>query len=237
MKQCPVCHRDVAIEDAAFCLFCGAELDKKKHVVPEEVKRLLAEADRLKDPVEKHRLLAQAEKDFPGSLEIAQEVLFLGRLHERSSKKLDYSVIKCYLWHMYLTPEAFSAETQNAMRTELVAHPQLQRCLQLAADPDAFMRRYLRRLAGEFVTVFLLGSTHYTKSFFGFRLDTRMGRVLAEPAAQMLGRIHEDEQLEARHRLLFYDALYRAFVTETGGESRWVDALLEKKGYPVPATG
>ena len=233
MKQCPVCHRDAVLQDAVFCAYCGAEFDKLRHVVPDEVKRLLAEADRLKDPVAKHRLLAQAEKDFPASLEIAQEVLFLGRLHERSFKRLDY----CYLWHMYLMPEAFSAETKNAMRKELVSHPQLERCMQLAADPDDFMRRYLRRLAGEFVTVFLMGSTHYTKSFFGFRLDTRMGRVLADPAAQMLCRIREDELLEERHRVLMYDAFYRAFVTETGGESQWVDALLEKKGYPVPAMG
>ena len=38
-----------------------------------------------------------------------------------------------------------------------------------------------------------------------------------------------------QHRTLLCDAFYRAFVTETGGESRWVDELLEKKGYPVPA--
>jgi len=235
MTQCPVCHRKLSVDGAAFCPYCGAALQKNEHAVPEEIKRLLADIQKQKDPLKKHQMLAQAEKQYPDSLEIAQEILFLGRLYERSAKKLDYSVIKCYLWHMYLTPEQFSPEKQNAMREELVNHPHLQRCLALAPDADAFMRRYLKRLAAEFVTVFLMGSTHYTKSLFGFRLDSRMGRVLAEPVSHMLCAIREDEQLDLQNRALLYDALYRAFVAETGGESQWVDALLEKKGYPIPA--
>jgi len=237
MTQCPVCHRDLPVSDAAFCPYCGAALAKTEQAVPEEVRKLLSEVEKQKDPVKKHQLLTEAENRYPDSLEIAQEILFLGRLHERSAKKLDFSVIKCYLWHMYLTPENFSVAQKAVMREELVAHPQLQRCLALAPDADDFMRRYLRRLASEFVTVFLLGSTHYTKTVFGFRVDNRMGRVLAEPAAKMLCGISEDEQLEAQQRVLLYEALYRAFVTETGGESRWVDELLEKKGYPVPRKG
>lgn len=238
MTTCPVCRRELSMADAAFCPYCGAALNTiAKNPVPEEVKMLLAQIDKQKDPAKKHAMLAEAEKQYPDSLEIAEEILFLGRLYERSAKKLDFSVIKCYLLHMYLTPQAFSEETRNAMREELISHPHLLRCLQLAPDDDAFMRRYLSRLASEFVTLFLMGSNHYTKSMFGFRLDSRMGRVLAEPAADMLCAIRSDEALEARQRALLYDALYRAFVTETGGESRWVDALLEKKGYPIPSKG
>ncbi len=236
MTQCPVCLREIAAEDAAFCLYCGAELPKRT-VAPEEVQRVLKEAEGQKDPVKKHQLLLKAQAQYPDSLEIAQELLFLGRLYERSSKKLDYSVIKCYLWHMYLTPDQFSAETKNAMRAELVSHPQLMRCLELAPDANDFMRRYLRRLASEFITMFLLGSTYYTKTVFGFRIDNRMGRVLAEPAASVLCAIREDEALDEHHRTLMCDAFYRAFITETGGESRWVDEALEKKGQPVPRKG
>lgn len=232
--QCPVCYRELPAADAAFCSYCGAALQTEKRIVPDAVKKLLRELEREKDPVKKHAVLTAAEKQHPDSLEIAEEILFLGRLYERSPKKLDYSVIKCYLWQLYLTPDAFDAEQQNAMRAELVSHPHLMRCIRLAPDGDAFMRRYLTRLAGEFVRIFLMGSNHYTKSWFGFRLDSRMGRVLAEPAANMLCAIRADEQLDPQTRALCYDALYRAFVTETGGESRWVDELLEKKGYPIP---
>ena len=237
MTQCPACCRELPFSDAAFCPYCGKALPKAQPEVPQEVKQLLSDLGRQKDPVQKHKLLTQAQQRFPDSLEIAEEILFLGRLHERSPKKLDYAVIKCYLWQMYLTPKDFSLEQQNAMREELLRHPHLMRCLRLAPDADAFMRRYLRRLAGEFVHVFLMGSTHYTRSVFGFRIDNRMGRVLAEPAADMLCAIRRDEALVPDERVMLYDAFYHAFVTETGGESQWLDTLLEKKGDPVPDRG
>lgn len=233
--QCMVCHRELPMADAAFCPYCGAAVQTDKPAVPDEVKQLLRELEKQKDPVKKHEMLVKAEEKYPDSLEIAEELLFLGRLYERSAKKLDYSVIKCYLLHMYLTPEQFSTERKEDMRRELFSHPQLMRCLSLAQDENAFLRRYLGRLCTEFITIFLMSSTYYTKSFFGFRLDNRMGRVLAEPSCAMLCAIRSDEALDMQHRALLYDVFYRAFVTETGGESRWVDALLEKKGYPVPA--
>jgi len=234
MLQCQACRRSLPMSDAAFCPYCGATLQTEKRAVPDEVKKLLRELEKQKDPVKKHEMLVKAEEKYPDSLEIAEEILLLGRLYERSPKKLDYSVIKCYLLHMYLTPEQFSPDGKDEMRRELFSHPQLLRCLSLAEDENAFLRRYLGRLCAEFVTIFLLSSTYYTKSLFGFRLDSRMGRVLAEPAANMLCAIRSDEALDMQHRALLYDAFYRAFVTETGGESRWVDELLEKRGYPVP---
>ncbi len=237
MTQCPACCRELPVSDAAFCPYCGKALQNAQREVPQEVKRVLSEVEKQKDPVQKHKMLTDAEQRFPDSLEIAEEILFLGRLYERSPKKLDYSVIKCYLWQMYLTPKEFSLAQKNAMREELVRHPRLERCLELAPDRDAFMRRYLIRLAGEFVHVFLMGSTHYTRTVFGFRVDNRMGRVLADPAADMLCAIRGDDALEHAERAMLYDAFYRAFVTETGGESQWVDALLEKKGCPIPARG
>lgn len=235
MTHCSQCRRELMVADAAFCPYCGAPVQTERQPVPEEIQQLLDKIGAQKDPVKKHAMLVEAEKQYPDSLEIAEEILFLGRLYERSAKKLDFSVIKCYLWHMYLTPRQFSPDEKKTMRAELISHPHLMRCLSLAPDADAFMRRYLNRLASEFVGLFLMGSNYYTKSLFGFRLDNRMGRVLAEPAADALSAIHADEALDDRNRALLYDAFYRAFVTETGGESKWVDALLEKKGCPVPA--
>lgn len=233
--QCMMCHRKLPVADAAFCPYCGAAVQTQKREVPETVRQLLSALEKQKDPVKKHAMLLEAEKEYPDSLEIAEEILFLGRLYERSAKKLDYSVIKSYLLHMYLTPENFSPERRTEMREELFHHPHLMRCLALSEDETAFLRRYLGRLSTEFITIFLLSSTYYTRSFFGFRLDTRMGRVLAEPACTMLCAIRADEALDMQQRELLYHAFYRAFVTETGGESRWVDELLEKRNLPVPA--
>ena len=117
--------------------------------------------------VKKHKLLLEAQEQYPDCLEVAQELLFLGRLYERSPRKLDFSVIKCHLLHFYLTPDDFSAAQQQQMRTELFEHPDLRRCQELAPDADAFTRKYLERLSRDFINVFLRGSNRYMHSFFG----------------------------------------------------------------------
>lgn len=234
LPVCPRCHQTAQLAEAAFCAYCGAPMQQQQPEMPRELKQLLKKAAEQSDPVKKHKLLQDAQRQYPDSLEVAEELLFLGRLHERSNRKVDFSVIKCYVWHMYLTPSDFSQEQKDAMRQELLSHPQLLRCLQLAPDADRYMRSYLQRLAGEFVSLFLKGSSHYSRSIFGLRLDTRMERVLADPAAQMMCRILQDDKLTAQQRDLMYDAFYRAFLSETGGKSTWVDEALEKLDCPIP---
>ena len=203
--------------------------------VPKGALALLEKAERQTDPVKKHELLLEAQAQFPDCLEVAQELLFLGRLHERSPKKLDFSVIKCHLLHLYLTPETFSGDTQRQMRQELFAHPDLKRCQELASDADAFTRQYLERLSREFINVFLRGSNRYMRSFFGLRLDHRVSKLLADPLALMLANVHGDTDLDFEQRTMLYDALYRAFLLETGNDAKWIDALLGEQGLPVPA--
>lgn len=234
LPVCPRCHQTAQMADAAFCPFCGAPMQQAQPDMPQELKQLLKKIDEQADPVKKHKLLTEAQEKYPDSLEVAEELLFLGRLHERSNRNVDFSIIKCHVWHMYLTPSDFSEEKKDAMRQELLAHPQLLRCLELAPDKDRYMRRYLERLAGEFVNLFLKGSSHYSRSIFGLRLDTRMDRVLADPAAHMLRCIYQDDQLTPQQRDMMYDAFYRAFLAEAGGKSTWVDELLEKLDCPIP---
>ena len=234
LSTCPRCHKTIETADAAFCPFCGAPVHQAVRTVPEELKKLLRKADEAKDPKKKYEILSEAEKLYPDELDVAEALLFLGRLHERSHKKIDYSVIKCHLWHMYLTPGDFTADQRDAMRKELIAHPQLLRCMELAPDADAFLRHYLEKLGVEFVNLFLRGSNHYTNAFFGIRLDGRMAKVLAAPVCTMLGNIYNDSLLPDDRRDMVYDAFYRAFLTETGNDPKWIDQLLEKNGLPVP---
>ena len=231
---CPRCHKTVQTAEAVFCPFCGAPVHQPQHTLPEDAKKILEQVEKINDPVKKHALLAEAEKQYPDVLEIAEELLFLGRLHERSSRKLDFSVIKCHLWHLYLTPSEFSQEQKNAMREELVNHPQLQKCLSLASDPQSYMRRYLEKLGADFVSLFMKGSSRYNQTIFGIRFGTRMEKILAEPMAFMMDNIRKDMELEESQREMVYDAIYRAFQMETGGDTRWVDEHLEKRGCPVP---
>lgn len=236
LPVCPRCHKEIPAAGAVFCPFCGAPVGVKKNDLPEELKKLLAKADKTEDPKKKFAILTEAEQQYPESLEVAEALLFLGRLHERSPRKMDFSVIKCFLWHMYLTPDEFSTEKKDEMRAELISHPQLQKYLSLSPDADLYMRRYLERLGAEFVNLFLKSSNRYTNSFFGIRLNSRMDKVLAAPMCRMLHNIHKDAKLDADMRAMIYDALYRAFLAETGGEPKWLNELLEKEQLPVPLT-
>lgn len=230
---CPHCGRRT-VEGAAFCPFCGAALPKRSSALSPEGEALLGQAGKTSDPVEKHRLLLRARALCPDCLEVEEALLFLGRLYERNPRKMDFSVIKCYLWHMYLTPGDFSPEKREAMRQELLHDPQLERCQELSGDAARYFLSYLERLAGEFVSLFLLGSNRYTNAFLGFRLDPRMDKVLASPVASMLQNIWNDGRLEDGERDALSGALYRAFLAQTGGNAAWVDARLKELGLPVP---
>jgi len=234
LPVCPRCHKECPTADAVFCPFCGAPVSVQKSTMTDELKKILQKADKMEDPVKKHALLKEAEKQYPDSLEVAEELLFLGRLHERSPRKMDFSVIKCFLLHMYLTPGDFSDEKKDEMRQELFQHPQLMKCLSLAADKDVYMRRYLEKLSAAFVDLFLKSSNRYTNSFFGIRLGGRMDKTLASPVCRTLHAIRKDMKLDGTQRDMLYDAFYRAYLAETGGDPKWVDELLEKDGLPVP---
>ena len=84
---CPRCGKPVEIAGAAFCPHCGAPVAAAQAApVPEGALSLLEKAERQTDPVKKHKLLLEAQAQYPDCLEVAQELLFLGRLYERSPK-------------------------------------------------------------------------------------------------------------------------------------------------------
>lgn len=236
LPACPKCGRAAQVADAAFCPYCGAAMQAERpKPLPEGARSLLQKAREAQDPRKKHDLLTQADKEYPDCLEIAQELLFLGRLYERSPRKLDYSVIKCYLFQPYLTPDEFTGESRAAMRNELFEHPQLKRCQDLAADAGLFTRQYLERLADEYIRLFLRGSNRYMQSFFGISLDSRAPKLLARPAAVILRNIRKDTELDAERRETLYNAFYSGFARQMGGETKWLDDALEAEGLPAPA--
>lgn len=232
---CPCCGKASQLTAASFCPYCGAAMHAPvAGSIPEEARRMLSEAEAQRDPRKKHEIYLEAQKKFPDCLEVAEAILYLGRLYERDPRKIDYSVIKCYLWHMYLTPEDFSDETKEAMRSELFDHPDLKRCLTLAPDADAFLRGYLEQLAKEFVRIFLSSSSRYMPSFFGIRFDGRTAKVLAPPVATMLSNIRKDFSLSPDQRAMLSAALYQGFLKQTGGDSHWLDEKLAAVGQSAP---
>lgn len=232
---CGSCGKTAQQPDAAFCPYCGHALNAPLQPQPPRgAMDAIAQANLQKDPKKKWEILSKAESEYPDCLEIAEELLFLGRLHERNPKKPDMSVIKCYLFQIYLTPKELSADQITRMRNELFTHPQLQRCQALAADPSKFTSRYLTRLAGEFVELFLRGSNQYMQSIFGFTMGSKAPKLLANPTADMMCQIRRDMELTADERDMLYTSLYQGFDRQMSGDTTWLDQLLRADGNPVP---
>lgn len=233
MSVCPRCGKEARDASAAFCAYCGTPMPSVSGPLSAEIQAVLDRVKASEDPKIQHDLLAEAEKQYPDSLEIARELLYLGRLHERNRKKIDFSIIKCHLLHMYLTPKAFGANRKQEMREELFGHPQLLRCQQLAPDADAFTREYLIHLSAQFAGLFLRGSTSYTRTFFGLRVGGRLEKVLAEPACDMLVNIRRDMELDSDQREMLYECFYRGYLSAIGGKEE-LDKLLNALCQPVP---
>ena len=229
-RQCPKCGRTLTVENgAAFCPFCGGAL--KPVDAPDrspEVQALLKRAGAETDPVKRHKLLSEAQAIAPDDLTVNEELLFLGRLHERDHKSLDFSVIKSYLLQLYLTPNTFDQAKSAAMREELFSHPQLLRCLELAPDRRTYLAQYLTRLSEEFISLFLRGNSAYMHRYFGFGFESRAPKYLADPAGLMLRNMCDDTALTDEQRAVLTHAFYDAFSRQMNGETQWLNQLLEQ---------
>ncbi len=198
-----------------------------------DARALLKRAKAQDDPVKKHALLTQAEALAPDSLEIAEELLFLGRLYERDARKLDYSVIKCYLLNLYLNPRDYAPDQAESVRAELFGHSRLLRCQALSDDPDAYLRKYLTRLSTEFIDLFLHGSSRYMRRFFGFTSENNAPKYLAVPACDMLAAMRADPALSPERKALLTRCFYGAFATYVSGKTDALDQRLADAGLSI----
>jgi len=223
---CPKCHKAIsAAESAAFCPFCGEKLP----AAGPDLSGALSE----QNPVKKHEKLLALRAQYPESLEVAEELLMLGRLYDRGKRGVDFSIIKCYVLNIYLEPETIRREKRGELRREIFHHPDLELCLSLCEDEEVFLRRYLTRLSEEFVRLFLKGSTRYMHTIFGFTNTGKAPKYLAQPAAVMLRAMHGDEDLTPAQRALLTQAFYAAFARQMNGETQALDELLQKCGITV----
>ena len=231
---CPQCKKQLEqLSGAAFCPFCGCDLAKvdcTESREPAEVLEAVQKAIESEDPAKKHAALVVLEEQYPQSLVVARELLHLGRLYERGKRNADFSIIKCHLLTLYLEPEQFSKKKQAEMREELFAHPQLEKCLSLCEDEDAFWQEYLMRMSEEFINLFLRGDSRYMRRIFGLALDTRAEKLLAPPATRMLLLMRADQELTGEQRDRIMRAFYQAFSANMRGETQWLDEKLRKEG-------
>lgn len=190
-----------------------------------EALRLCDQTEKTADPARKKALLDQAAALCPDCLPVQEALLHLGRLWQRDPRRLDYHVIKCYLLHVFEDPAAEEPGQRQAMVDELTGDPLLRRCLALAEDPDAFLRRYLTRLCREYVRIFLKGSAAHSGRFMGFQV-LRPEKSLARPVARMLDNMAR-ACLPAPFDTLLPACLLAVFRAEVGSDA-YVQAAREE---------
>ncbi|MBQ8535994.1 MAG: hypothetical protein IJ461_01115 [Clostridia bacterium] len=238
---CPLCGGALTLEPQAqpqvFCPHCQGDLEavmngravilKERRGCPAEEPQAVKLADlarKTQDPQKRYQLLTQALAQYPDSLALNRALLFHGRHHERNSRRIDFSVIKCYLLHPFEAPEAHSEAERQSYYEELFASPQLQKCMALSPDGASFYQAYLQELCAQYVEIFLKGSSRYMVSMFGIPLG-RAEKNLSVPAARMIRAMEQEPLLTPAQR----EELIRAFrlgYEKALGSTACLDALL-----------
>ena len=244
---CPLCGGMIPLEAEArkgiTCPHCQGQLDavmnglavilmaakKPEKQEPAEVVEGLRRAEEVRDPAKRYPLYQKLLAEYPDSLAVNAALLRHGRLHERSSRQVDFTVIKSYLLHMFEEPERHPEEEQQAYVQELFAHPQLLRCLELSADPATFYQQYLEWISRQYISLFLKGSSRHMRTVFGFSMG-KTEKLLAEPAAMMIRCMRTHPLLTPQQRQELSQAFYQAFRQEVG-DAAYLDERLN--GTPV----
>lgn len=224
--KCPACGGTMRLEEGRLlraCPYCGAELSREAAARgweipgPSELEKKLAKEN---NPKKKYKLiLAALEKD-PNDFGANRALLYHGRLHVDciTRRGIDYSVIKCYLFNIFESPEKYTDAELDAKYAELLEGEQLKKVLSLCGDADVFFRDYIRCLAAQYVDLFIRGESRNSTVMFGFRrsLDST-AKLCAEPVREMLRTIAQSARLDGREetRALLaasvqagYDALF-----------------------------
>lgn len=201
---------------------------KTPFVIPRDADSLtlLALAKNAQDPVEKHQLLLKAEELDKDNLKIQHALLMHGRLHERNPKRVDFSVIKCYILHVYEHPEQHEEEDIRLKTRELFDEERLQTCLALAPHPDSYLREYIEELSLEYIRLFLEGDASNVPSLFGITRKHSVARYLAKPMADMVHNMLSSAYLRMHEQQLLAGIFYRACHRYLNGKTEYLDSLL-----------
>jgi hypothetical protein len=226
---CPYCAVSLAPQKngQAVVLKLGpAQLKPQPVSSPVDVSGLVLKAQEEEDPVKRYAILQKAEEAAPRDLNVQKALLLHGRLHERSKRQLDYSVIKCYLLHAFEPSREHTTPQREKMILELFGEERLRKAMDMADDPNAFLKEYLTALSGEYIRLFLRGSNRYMNNVFGFSLGGKPSKMLAAPAGAMILRMFEEPALLPEQRTILAKAFYDAYELEFPGETAELDKAL-----------
>lgn len=198
---------------------------KMEMPLPENVSLLLSMAVEEEEPVRKEKCLLKAADIAPHDLEVQKALLLLGDLARRDPKKVDFSVIKCYVLHAFEHPEQHDEDTQKRMVREIFDHPQLHKCLSLAVDQHAFMRDYLGALCREYLHTFIEGQREHTGGWLGFQWIGRRVKALSMPCADMVRHMLLCPFMTEAESTLLISVFYRECLSFLG-ETKYLDGAL-----------
>lgn len=201
---------------------------KEEPRVPEgaDSMTLLALARNEEDPVRKHQLLLRARDLDKDNLKVQHALLMLGRLYERDVKRVDFSVIKCYILHVYEHPEQHGEEDIRQKTRELFDDAQLKTCLALAPHPESYLRDYLEELSLEYIRLFLAGDSSNVPSLFGITRKHSVARYLAKPMADIIENMLSSAYLRMQEQQLAAGMFYRACHRYLNGQTEDLDRQL-----------
>ncbi len=187
---------------------------------------LLAMAKNTQDPAIKYQLLLQAEEKDPDNLKVQHALLMHGRLHERDPRRVNFSVIKCYMLHVYEHPEQHEEEDIRQKTRALFDEERLQKCLALAPHPDSYLRGYIEELSLEYIRLFLEGDASNVPSLFGITRKHSIARYLSKPMADMVQNMLSSAYLRMQEQQLLAGMFYRACHRYLNGQTEHLDSLL-----------
>lgn len=203
---------------------------KKKTARPDyenlSLDQLLFEADTRDDPQLIYDALKRAEQLAPNDLGIQRRLLLHGRLHKRNNKNVDFSVIKSHLLNSFEHPEKHREEDIRKMHRALFDEEQLQKCLALAPDSEAFHREYLEELSKDYIRIFLAPDSSHSPRVFGISFKGNLQKYLAAPARDIISNILSSPYLGNAEAIMLAKAFYRAFYEYAQGEVRELDSRL-----------
>ena len=228
---CRHCRKTVTGEGLSFCPYCGMRLERAGNAERETDEKTAAwirKAMAATSMPKRKEILEEARKACPDSREIRWETLFVGEKDPKPPKgRMDFSIIKSSLLLMYRFPDEYPEEKKQRMRARLFTDPALWETLQLYDRPEEKHVQYLERLCREFITVFLEDDNKLMGNFLGFRLNKNKEKLLAAPAAEIMGRIRSDTGLTEEQRNLLADVFYGAFSACMGGKTEYLDEELK----------
>lgn len=198
--RCTKCGMETLYETQRprFCSACGQPFENDfsaltdRGMAENEAKKqaLLYRARSEEDAAARHALLLKAREEFPDDYEIEMEILCQGRLYERGGQA-DFYRIPYWPLNALEKPKEFSEKERKKMLSVFFENPELARVRALVGDDGRFWNDYMRRMAREYVSLFIASSSANTL-LLGFR--RRASDVMKRCAASLVGMlIHTEE--------------------------------------------